>query len=142
MAETEQKPIPKAPTGLKTAGRRVWHQLNAECEFLTFDMLMLVEEAARTRDVVVRLQKVVDAAETLRTSGSKGQDVAIPELTELRQYRAQFAALIRQLDLPAPPDPEDDEADSDGRPSRPMSRSEAGAVAAAARWDRYRPGPK
>jgi hypothetical protein len=141
VAETDQKPIPKAPTGLKAAGRRVWDQLNAECEFLTFDMLMLVEEAARTRDLVVRLQKVVDTTKTLRTSGSKGQDVAIPELTELRQYRAQFAALIRQLDLPAPPEPEDDE-DDDGRPSRPMSRSEAGAVAAAARWDQYRAGPK
>jgi hypothetical protein len=95
-------------------------------------MHMLVEECARTADVVTRLQDIVDNASTLRTSGSRGQDVAIPELDALRAYRAQFAALIKQLDLPAPPDDED-ETDDAGR-RRPMSRSEAGHKAAAARW--------
>ena len=63
-------------------------------------------------------------------TGSRNQDVAIPELVELRAYRAQFAALVKQLDLPGPEDDEDDQDTA----RRPMTRSEAGRKAAAARW--------
>lgn len=137
----DQKPIPRAPAGLNAAGRRFWQQINTECEIRTFDMLMLVEQAARTADVVARLQKAVDAAESLRCQGSKGQEVAIPELTELRQFRAQLAALIKQLDLPAPENDEDDEDEGTGPGrNRPMTRSEAGRKAAAARWQKSRGG--
>lgn len=92
---------------------------------------MLVEECARTADVVARLQDIVDNASTLRTCGSRGQDVAIPELDALRAYRAQFAALIKQLDLPQP---DDEETGEGARRITPMSRSEAGKKGAAGRW--------
>jgi|ERR1700722_7834074 hypothetical protein len=128
MAETG---IPKAPKGLKTAGRRFWREIHTEYEFPNSpEVIMLVEEAARTADVVARLQDIVDNAGTLRTHGSRGQDVAIPELDALRAYRAQFAALVKQLDLPPPPD---DDTYDDG-PRKPMSRSEAGRRGAVARW--------
>ncbi|WP_322859552.1 hypothetical protein U8D42_17240 [Mycobacterium europaeum] len=136
----DQRPIPRAPAGLNAAGKRFWREITSECEIRTFDMLMLVEQAARTADVVARLQRAVDTAESLRCQGSKGQEVAIPELTELRQYRAQFAALIKQLDLPAPEDDEDEDEDSAPGRTRPMTRSEAGRKAAAARWQKSRGG--
>lgn len=130
MTEKPDKPaIPKAPKGLKTAGRRLWREIHETYEFVYApEVIMLVEDAARTADVVARLQDVVDNADTLRTSGSRGQDVAIPELDALRAYRAQFAALIKQLDLPSV---EDSDA---GKSDAPMSRSEAGKIAASARW--------
>jgi hypothetical protein len=129
MAEID---IPKAPKGLKTAGRRFWREIHTEYEFPNSpEVIMLVEEAARTADVVARLQDIVDNAGTLRTCGSRDQDVAIPELDALRAYRAQFAALVKQLDLPPPPP--DDDTDDDG-PRKPMSRSEAGRRGAVARW--------
>jgi hypothetical protein len=129
----DENVIPKAPKGLKTAGRRFWREIHSVYEFpFGPEMHMLVEEAARTADVVAQLQDIVDNADTLRTHGSRGQDVAIPELGELRAYRAQFAALIKQLDLPPPPDDDDDEPD-DGR-RRPMTRSEVGRRGAEARW--------
>jgi hypothetical protein len=131
MQEEPPTPVPKAPAGLKTAGKRFWKQVHHVYEFAgSPEVVLLVEEAARTADVVARLQQIVDSADSLRTAGSRNQDVAIPELDALRAYRAQFAALIKQLDLPGP---EDDEDDRDG-PARPMTRSEAGRVAAAARW--------
>lgn len=95
-------------------------------------MHMLVEETARTADVVARLQDIVDNATTLRTCGSRGQDVAIPELDALRAYRSQFAALVKQLALPPPP-PDDDGDTDDDRTHLPMSRSEAGRRGAVAR---------
>lgn len=130
MQEKPPTPVPKAPPGLKTAGKRFWRQVHQVYEFDgSPELVLLVEEAARTADVVARLQQIVDTADTLRTTGSRGQDVGIPELDALRAYRAQYAALIKQLDLPGP---EDDEDEAGG--TKPMTRSEAGRVAAAARW--------
>jgi hypothetical protein len=132
MQEEPPTPVPKAPAGLKTAGKRFWKQVHHVYEFDgSPEVVLLVEEAARTADVVARLQHIVDTADSLRTTGSRNQDVAIPELDALRAYRAQFAALVKQLDLPGP---EDDEDDQDSARSRPMTRSEAGRKAAAARW--------
>ena len=133
MAETAPKTeIPKPPKGLRAAGRRFWREIHSEYTFEgSPELVLLVEEAARTADVVARLQAVVDEAETLRTKGSRNQDVAIPELDALRAYRAQYAALIRQLELPLPADDDDDPGEER---TTPMSRSEAGKKAAAERW--------
>jgi hypothetical protein len=126
-------PAPPPPPGLQAAGTRFWDQLHAEYAFDgSPELTLLVEETARTYDVIARLQAIIDTADTLRTRGSRGQDVAIPELDALRAYRAQFAALVKQLALPGPDDDEDDDTGRDG----PMSRSEAGRLAAAARWRR------
>ena len=61
---------------------------------------MLVEECARTADVVAWLQDTVDNADTLRPRGSRGQDVAIPELGRAEAIPGSVAALVKQLDLP------------------------------------------
>ena len=131
----EEGTIPKAPRGLKTAGRRFWREIHTNYRFVQApEVIMLVEEAARTADVVARLQGVVDNAGTLRTSGSRGQDVAIPELDALRAYRAQFAALVKQLDLPAV---EEEDGEDGAERTTPMTRSESGRKAATARWGRW-----
>jgi hypothetical protein len=131
MAETDDLVvIPPIPKGLRTAGRRFWRQIHSAYEFQDApEVVLLVEEAARTADVVARLQEIVDTADDLRTRGSRGQDVCIPELDALRAYRAQFAALIKQLDLPPVED-----TDDAGNGDTPMSRSESGRKAAEARW--------
>jgi hypothetical protein len=131
MTETDDKPIPKAPKGLRTAGRRFWRLIHETYEFPDApEVVLLVEDAARTADVVARLQAIVDNADTLRTTGSRGQAVGIPELDLLKAYRAQFAALVKQLDLPGADD------ENGAERTTPMTRSEAGRVAASARWDR------
>ncbi len=91
---------------------------------------MLVEECARTADVMAWLQDAVDNADTLRPRGSRGQDVAIPELDAPRQYRAQFAALVKQLDLPH----DDDEDGYNTGNVVPLTRSQVGLRDAQARW--------
>jgi hypothetical protein len=116
MTETDDKPaMPKAPKGLRSAGRRFWREIHATYAFPAApEMIMLVEDAARAADVVARLQAIVDNADTLRTTGSRGQAVGIPELDLLKAYRAQFAALVKQLDLPGA----DDEDAPPGAPPR------------------------
>ena len=133
MTEDTALPPPPPPPGLQAAGTRFWDQLHAEYVFDgSPELTLLVEETARTYDIIARLQAIIDTADTLRTRGSRGQDVAIPELDALRAYRAQFAALVKQLALPGP----DDDEDGDTGRDRPMSRSESGRVAAATRWAR------
>jgi hypothetical protein len=88
MQEEPPTPVPKAPAGLKTAGKRFWKQVHHVYEFDgSPEVVLLVEEAARTADVVARLQHIVDTADSLRTTGSRNQDVAIPELDALRQSK-------------------------------------------------------
>lgn len=123
--------VPPPPEGLKAAGLRFWTDIFSTYSFDgSPEVVMIAEDCARTADVVARLQSEVDNATSLRTRGSKGQDVAIPELDALRAYRAQFVALIKQLDLPAPIDDDDDEPERTG----PLTRSEVGRMGANARW--------
>ena len=61
---------------------------------------------------------------TLRTSGSvapRGQPVSMPEVAELRQYRALFVTLLKALTLPG--------GDEDG-----LTRSQLGKLGVAGRW--------
>lgn len=67
-----------------------------------------------------RLQEVVDATPEIRARGSQGQPVAMPELLELRQYRALMVQLLKALGCP------DDE--------NTLTRSELGKLGAAGRW--------
>jgi hypothetical protein len=93
--------IPRAPRGLKSAGRALWKDLHERFDFSADPhRSALVEDACRTKDVITRLQAVVDEANDLRVQGSQGQPVGMPELAELRQYRSLLAALLKALALP------------------------------------------
>lgn len=118
MTETT---IPRAPTGLKTRGRQLWREVQAVYDFADCpEREILLEEACRTADVIRRLQDTVDSAADLRVRGSQGQPVQMPELTELRQYRALLTTLLKSLSLP-----DDDEG---------FTRSQLGRAGANARW--------
>jgi hypothetical protein len=122
---SNQPEIPRAPAGLRAAGRRLWRDLQGAYDFSECpERVILLEQACRTADLVARLQKVVDEADDLRTRGSQGQQVAIPEVAELRQHRAQLAALVKSLALP-----DEDEG-------QPLTKSQLGRMAANARWGR------
>jgi hypothetical protein len=124
MAENaaDTPPIPKAPRGLKTSGRHVWRELHAEYSFdKAPEKRLIAEEPCRTADVVDRLQGIVDDAADLRVRGSQGQPVSMPEVAELRQYRALFVTLLKALTLL--------DGDEDG-----LTRSQLGKLGAAGRW--------
>ena len=80
--------------------------------------------------VLTLLEKVELEASTrpMRSKGSQGQPVIAPELAFMTTLRNQIASLTKALDVAPPPAEEDEERIG------PMSRSESGRVAAAARW--------
>ena len=91
----------KPPRGLKARGRRLWDELHAVYDFSAApERVFLLEDACRTADLIDRLQAVVSGSNDLRVRGSQGQPVAAPELSELRQYRALLASLVKSLGLP------------------------------------------
>lgn len=113
--------IPRAPKGLLERGRQLWKELNAVYDFADApEKTAILEEACRTADVVKRLQTIVDAADEIRVRGSQGQPVSMPELQELRQYRALMVQLLKALGCP-------DDEDT-------LTRSELGKLGAAGRW--------
>jgi hypothetical protein len=119
----EPQPSPP-PAGLKAAGTQLWTSLTSVYDFSCApERLLLLEQAARTADVVDRLQRDVDQADSLREIGSMKQPVAMPEAVELRQHRAQLASLIRAVGCP------DDDQEA-------LSRSQLGKLGARARWSR------
>ena len=113
--------IPRAPTGLLAGGKQLWRELHAVYDFTEApEKQAILEEACRTADVVKRLQAIVDGADEIRVRGSQGQPVAMPELLELRQYRALMVQLLKALGCP-------DDEDT-------LTRSELGKLGATARW--------
>jgi hypothetical protein len=113
--------IPRAPAGLLTRGNQLWKALHAVYDFSEApEKLAILEEACRTADVTKRLQAIVDKADNLRVDGSNGQPVAMPELLELRQYRALMVQLLKALGCP-------DDEDT-------LTRSELGKLGAMGRW--------
>ncbi|MEU9807030.1 hypothetical protein [Mycobacterium sp. NPDC050853] len=98
---SERHEVPRAPNGLKTKGAALWRSLHEQFDFSQDPhRSTLVEDICRTADAIDRMQKVVDKADDLRVKGSQSQPVAMPELPELRQYRALKARLLKDLALP------------------------------------------
>lgn len=124
MAE-EQPRRPAAPSGLGTAGRKLWRDLTGVYEFAAHER-RLVEAACRTVDTLAALEDRV-AGDGVMVTGSQGQEVLHPAIGEARQQRLALHKLLAALDLP---DPEDDE----GQGSVPSPTQLRGRKAAEARW--------
>jgi hypothetical protein len=119
--------VPLPPKGLEPGGLGEQMWVDMHCEY-SFDgapeKRLLLRELVFTVDMVERLRLIVAEAECLRTRGSQGQEVEIPEVSSLRNYRGQVIALTKALCLP--------EEETDGA----MTRSQLARHAANARWAR------
>lgn len=95
MSETT---IPKAPPGLGARGRRFWRGTLAEFELSDAEREILAE-ACRTLDDLDRLAAMV-SEHGGAVSGSQGQVVVNPALTEARGQRLALHRLVAALQLP------------------------------------------
>lgn len=129
MHEDDYEP-PDPPENLTESGRRLWDSVVKDYA-LNGGELAILKSACLQEDLADYLHTdwVALGMPTV-TSGSRGQDVAHPYVSEIRQHRATTARLIGSLKL----EPMDDEDDVT-RPGK-MTRSEAGKKAAQTRWGR------
>ena len=84
---------PRTPSGLKTAGRRLWREITSALDLDEHERALLIE-AARTVDALAALAAIVDR-EGVMPAGK-----AHPALVESRQQRIALARLIASLRLP------------------------------------------
>lgn len=113
--------IPSAPPGLGDRGRRFWRSTLADFELSDAEREILAE-ACRTLDDLDRLADVVAEHGTMVT-GSQGQPVLNPALTEARGQRLALHRLVAALQLP----------DADDAPI-PTAVQMRGKRAAQSRW--------
>lgn len=109
------------PKNMQAAGAKIWRSVAAKYT-LRPDELRVLEDACREADLIDLIQAGL-VGEPLYMQGSMGQRVANPLFAEVRQHRATFASLMRQLALPDEP--------SEGKGS---ARSIGARKAAHARW--------
>jgi len=87
-------PAPRAPRGLSPAGRKLWDAVTSDYHLESHELLLL-ENAARTADLVGGLQALLDEEGVV--SGGKTH----PALPEIRQQRITLARLLVALRVPS-----------------------------------------
>lgn len=109
------------PAGLGDRGAALWFSVT-ERYSLRPDELSILADACHEADIIELLKAEFETSD-LRTTGSMGQDVIAPHVSEIRQHRNTLASLLTKLRLP------DDEAREGG-----SSASEAGRALVNNRW--------
>jgi hypothetical protein len=117
---------PRAPRILGSVGAALWRELVCQCEFRPDEARILLDACCEA-DLIDDLDAHQRWAERIVT-GSMGQPVINPLISELRQHRATLASLLRQLNLRDVADSEPFSVAGSGL------RSTAARHAANARW--------
>lgn len=115
----------KMPAHLGVEGKLLWREIATKYE-LRPDEVRLLTDACREADVVERLEVELRGS-PLMVTGSQGQLVASPLVSEVRQHRSVLAGLLKALRLPA----SDESAQDKAKATETQARA-----AARARWDR------
>ena len=113
----------KPPATLGKSGSALWREVLAKYG-LRADELRILEDACAERDLIEQLSAGLQGAPMI-VKGSMGQEVINPIVSELRQHRSTFAALMGKLKLP------DDDAGSSDSGGALSAKNRA---AAQARW--------
>lgn len=111
---------PKAPSGLRAPGRRLWDSVLDEYELEEHELALLVQ-AVRTVDLLELLDERVrkDGPVVSSPQGEKAHPAAV----EARQQKIALARLLAALRLPA-----GEESDAQTGARRPQRRSGARGV--------------
>lgn len=116
MAERDWEPV-----DLGSRGGALWDQITGRYD-LRPDELATLADACREADIIEELQAQFETRDLI-TTGSMGQDVAAPHVSEIRQHRVVLTNLLKQLKLP----------DEDGGRAG-QTTSDKARMAANARW--------
>lgn len=103
----------KAPSGLQSAGRRLWRSILDEYELDVHEEILLLQ-ACRCAD---RLDTLAKEATAPTITNTKGDVVAHPALVESRQQSITLSRLLASMRLPS--------GDEGEQPQRPPRRGGA-----------------
>lgn len=122
--------IPKAPTGLRKGGKELWSSIHAKNYVLRPDELRILEDACHQADLIDEINR--ELRKQLRdgnfmVSGSMGQQVSNPLISEIRQHRATLTQMLAKLKLP--------DLDESPNTGEGPVRGEQQRNAANSRWD-------
>lgn len=88
----------RMPSGFGPAGKQLWKSI-ADSHELGPDALRVLTDACNEADLVQRLERALRKA-PLMVTGSQGQLVASPLVSEVRQHRSVLSNLLKALRLP------------------------------------------
>jgi hypothetical protein len=108
------------PADLGDRGSALWDSVTASYS-LRPDELAILADACHEADIIEKLKAEFDSRDLI-TTGSMGQDVAAPHVSEIRQHRMALAGLLGKLRLP------------DDAGARGSASSEAGRALVNQRW--------
>lgn len=117
---------PTAPSALSPKARKFWTETVKAYDLAPHE-LQLLEQACRSLDDIATIEDELKDADLIVT-GSMGQPTANPMLTEIRQHRQSFRAMVMALKLP--------DLDESGAPPRSVFNSTSARDAAQKRWGR------
>ncbi|BBY33356.1 hypothetical protein BST33_10045 [Mycolicibacter minnesotensis] len=117
--------VHRAPAGLRARGKRLWSSVTADFE-LDEHELALLEDAARTADLIAQLQERIDR-DGVMTEAYGGR--AHPCLGEVRQQRLALARLLVALRVPSGEESDEDDDEPVRRSGRPQRRGMRGIYA-------------
>ena len=119
-------------------GMALWKSI-ADVYVLTPGEREILVQACATADVIARLDRVIEEAgiDVMIPGNRPGTFVLHPAYAERRMAAALQAQSIARLRLPDLDDESEEEPAPPREARKPMSRSEAGRVAAKARWSRH-----
>jgi hypothetical protein len=126
---------PTTPSGLGTAGRKLWTEIVGIYD-LRADELRALEDACASTDMLATLEKEwIAAGRPFMSKGSMGQQVEHPLIGSIDKLRKSRQAFLRQLKLPDDPAGDVPEA---GAPAQAAGddRAVKARAAAQARWSR------
>lgn len=86
------------PENLGIDGNRLWDSITSEHD-LTVNELVMLGQACQELDLIHDINEQIDLSQ-LRTTGSQGQLVADPLVSELRQHRNTLTQLMKYLRFP------------------------------------------
>ena len=102
-----EQQLPRAPSGLSRAGRRLWKSVIEDANSQNIDLDSLeksyLEDACRLADRIDQMETTLAESETgLMVKGYQGQPVAHPLLGEIRQSRQLRGQLLARIKVTAP----------------------------------------
>lgn len=113
----------REPSGLGDAGKELWHSIVPQFS-LRPDELRTLADACAEADIIDDLENARRVSD-LTTTGSMGQEVISPFISELRAHRTVLSGLLKSLKLPDSPT---------GAAQKRAKTSEQARAAARARW--------